>query len=99
MKFLCRSHRECGARGRRSVLASGAGLRCGCNLGTKWPCLQGPRPRAETSTDSPRLLDACGQLLHEVVHIPVLADHACDLGGRVDDGGVVAAAELLADLG
>src|SRR5919197_182076 len=50
------------------------------------------------STESPRLLDARGQLLHQVVHIPVLADHARDLRGRVDYGGVVAAAELLADL-
>src|SRR2546421_2550853 len=47
---------------------------------------------------SPDLFDPRGQLLHEVVHRAVLADQARDLGGRVDDRRVVAAAELLADL-
>src|SRR2546429_4330115 len=47
---------------------------------------------------SPDLFDPCGQLLHEVVHRAVLANQARDLGGRVDDRRVVAAAELLADL-
>jgi len=27
----------------------------------------------------PDLFDACGQLLHEVVHRAILPDHACDL--------------------
>src|SRR5436309_2103342 len=44
------------------------------------------------------LLDPCGQLLHKVVDRPVLADQPCDLGGRVDHGGVVAASELAPDL-
>src|SRR4051794_15948176 len=47
---------------------------------------------------SARLLDPGCELLDEVVHSPVLTDHARDLGGRVDHGGVVAAAELLPDL-
>src|SRR4051794_10140884 len=45
----------------------------------------------------PDLFHTCGQFLHEVVHRPILTDQAGNLGGRVDDGGVVAAAELLAD--
>src|SRR6266516_176364 len=44
------------------------------------------------------LLDPCGQLLHQVVHRAILADLARDLGRCMDHGGVVAAAELLADL-
>src|SRR5947207_15181073 len=43
------------------------------------------------------LLHTCGEFLHEVVHRPVLTDQTGDLGGRVDDRCVVAAAELLAD--
>src|SRR5712691_10093495 len=50
------------------------------------------------STESAHLFDACGQLLHQVVHRAVLADQTRDLGRGVDDGGVVAAAEFLADL-
>src|SRR5438045_8224092 len=48
---------------------------------------------------SPDLFDPSGQLLHEVVHRAVLANHARDFRGGVNDGGVVAPAELLADLG
>src|SRR2546422_7444783 len=47
---------------------------------------------------SPGLFDARGQLLHKVVDRAVLADHARDLGGGVDHGRMVAAAELAADL-
>ena len=47
---------------------------------------------------SPDLFHTCGQLLHEVVHRPVLTNQTRDLGGCVDDGRVIAAAELLADL-
>src|SRR5262245_44523741 len=46
----------------------------------------------------PRLLDPSCEFLHPVVHRPVLADDTRDLRGRVDDRGVVAAAELLANL-
>src|SRR5213078_5296592 len=48
---------------------------------------------------SPDLFDPSGQLLHEVVHRAVLANHARDFRGGVDNGRVVAPAELLADLG
>src|SRR5919197_860523 len=56
---------------------------------------QGPRPG---STESADLLDPRGQVLHEVVHRPVLPDHPVDLRVGVNDGRVVASAELLADL-
>src|ERR671934_2493996 len=54
--------------------------------------------RFYTGASSPRLFDARGELLHEVVDAAVLLDELGDLGGCVDDGRVVAAAELLADL-
>src|SRR5690242_20811354 len=44
------------------------------------------------------LLDPCGQLLHKVVDRPVGPDHVLDLRVCVQDGGVVAVAEVLADL-
>src|ERR1043165_2981138 len=47
---------------------------------------------------SASLFDPCGQLLPQVVHRAVFADFARDLRGRVNDGGVIAAPELLADL-
>src|SRR5690242_17162780 len=51
-----------------------------------------------TPDRSARLLHARCELLDEVVHTPVLAAQARDLRRRVDDRGVVAPAELLADL-
>src|SRR5919201_3735424 len=59
---------------------------------TTWKAV---RAEIHSSAD---LFDARGQLLHEVVHRPVLTNHARDLRGRVDNRGVVATAELLADL-
>src|SRR5215207_905585 len=47
----------------------------------------------------PGLFDARRELLNQVVDTPVLLDQLRDLRRRVDDGGVVAAPELLSDLG
>src|SRR5262245_13342592 len=44
------------------------------------------------------MLDSRSELLHEVVHRPIFLDQPGDLGSRVDDGGVIAPAELAADL-
>src|SRR5262249_9171446 len=49
------------------------------------------------ASGSARLAHASCELLHQVVHRPVLTDQTRDLGGRMDDGRVIAAAELLAD--
>src|SRR5215472_2042296 len=63
--------------------------------------VESTRPAGEVafSTVSVGLLDPRGQLLHEVPHRSVLTDHAVDLRVGVDDRRVIAAAELLADLG
>ena len=64
---------------------------------------QGASPKLPARGRSPQalstgLLDARRQLLHQVVDVPVFLDELGDLRGRVDDGRVVAPAELLADL-
>src|SRR2546423_15690508 len=71
-------------------LWTGCVEKCGLSTGP-------PRPVPEIHS-SPDLLHTRGQLLHQVVHRAVLADQARDLGGGMDDGRVVAAAEFLADL-
>src|SRR3954470_1981539 len=48
---------------------------------------------------SPGLLDAGRQVLHDVEGLTILADEPGDAVHAVHDGGVVAAAELRADLG
>ncbi len=93
-------HRECGRRGRRNRNAvPHAGSRGGSREGS---CPPVPLPRASAARrwvpSSSTVLDPRGEVLHEVVHSPVLLDHPRDLRVRVEDGRVVAAAELLADL-
>src|ERR1044072_298080 len=64
------------------------------------PRSRGSCPRTATQVVPgvlPRLLDARGELLDEVVDRAVLLDQPRDLGGGVDDRGVVAPAELLPD--
>src|SRR5262245_22796385 len=51
------------------------------------------------STVSPHLFDARGQFLHKVVHSSIGPNHVRDLRVRVQDGRVVAIAEVLPDLG
>ena len=51
-----------------------------------------------SAEDFPRLPHARCELLHQVVHRPVLANEACDLRRRVDHRRVVSPAELLPDL-
>src|SRR4051812_13479632 len=58
-----------------------------------------PRGAPTATPGSTGLLDAGRELLHQVVHIPVLPDQARDLGRRMDDRRVVASPDLLADLG
>src|SRR5205085_9043714 len=55
--------------------------------------------RSLTACCSRGLLDPRGELLDEVVDAAVFLDQLRDLRGRVDHGRVVAAAELLPDLG
>src|ERR687898_2858753 len=93
------SHRECGSRGRRRDSAWRAGFAWGRRLGVTARFEQGSLETGKTSTVLPGLLDARGQLLHQVVHRAILANQACDLGRRVDDRRVVAAAEVPADAG
>ena len=50
------------------------------------------------STVSAHLFDACGQLLHKVVHSSVGSNHVRDLRIGVQHGGVIAITEVLADL-
>src|SRR5215207_6033736 len=62
--------------------------------------VSGPSPEMRRSPQalSTGLLDARRQLLHEVVDVAVLADELGDLRRRVDDGRVIATAEVLPDL-
>src|SRR3954467_8830695 len=73
-------------------------LRLWADRGTKWPGPTGTGPGSGGSHRSSGLLDPGCEVLNEVVHRSILRDQAGDLGRRVDHRGVVAAAELLADL-
>src|SRR6266576_3886620 len=92
------SSKGCGLWGRWYSLRRAAGLPWGRVLWGSGGFEHVVRGGVQVSPDLPGLLDPRGQLLHKVVDRPVLANHARDLRGRVDHRGVVAAAELLADL-
>src|SRR6476646_2309976 len=65
----------------------------------KQPGPTGTGASVDRSHRSSGLLDPCCEVLNEVVHRSILRDQTCDLTRGVDHGGVVAASELLADLG
>jgi hypothetical protein len=58
----------------------------------------GGRECLVVSTPSPDLLDARGQFLNKVVHRAIRPDHVLHLVVGVENGGVVAVAEVLPDL-
>src|SRR6478735_4791178 len=74
-------------------------LRLWADRGTKRPGPTGTGAGSAGSHRSSGLLDPGCEVLNEVVHRSILRDQTGDLTRRVDHGGVVAAAELLADLG
>src|SRR5215204_3104755 len=98
LNSFVRSRRECGRRGRRCGTACPERLRCARPRGTTGGFEQGHWGRAKSSTGLANLLDPGSEFLHKVVHRAILANQARDLARRVDHGGVIAPAELLADL-